>query len=181
MKKVLFIITALTMTQLVIAQSITLVPNNPANPAKGTVLFNNATNLLQYWNGTEWIPITNAATATGWAAVGNNIDNANKGNVGIGTNTPNATFNVAAGKTVLFGADSTGVGNKLIWCPTKGAFRVGRANGSEWTYGNVGLNSLAMGNSTQATGAYSAAMGVSTEATGDYSTAMGFMTFAKGA
>jgi hypothetical protein len=74
--------------EITFSQSITIVPTNIASPAKGTVDFNDATNQLQYWNGTVWIPITNAASGTGWALNGININNNNTGNVGIGTSTP---------------------------------------------------------------------------------------------
>ena len=175
----------LIVIQLSHAQSITLVPTDPASPTKGTVVFDNATSLLKYWNGTAWIPITNAATATGWGVIGNNIYNANTGNVGIGTTTPKATFNVAAGKTVLFGADTSGTGNKLIWYPSKGAFRAGFAYLNYWDYSNIGqystalglsiasgLNSTALGGSI-ASGLYSTALG-SSSTSGQYSTALGY-------
>ncbi len=50
--------------------------------------FNNVTNQLQYWNSAAWIPITNAASGTGWALSGNHIYSSNTGFVGIGTTTP---------------------------------------------------------------------------------------------
>ena len=43
--------------------------------------------------------------------------------VGVGTATPKAAFNVAENKTVLFGKDTSGAGSKLMWIPSKYAFR----------------------------------------------------------
>ena len=56
------------------------------------------------------------------------LQNSKTQNVGIGTTTPKAGFNIAENKTVLFGADSNGLGNKLIWYGSKGAFRAGNTN-----------------------------------------------------
>ena len=150
------------------------------SPTLGLIFYNTTTNQFNYYNGTTWIAITNAANATGWTVNGNDIYNSNTGNVGIGTTLPKAPFNVAAGKTVLFGADSSGSGRKLLYYSSKSAFRVGNSTGTEWDYGNVGIYSSAMGNGTKASGYNSTAMGYSTTASGDFSTAMGLNTTASG-
>jgi len=175
MKKLLVLgINLLVISQLSFGQSITLAPDNPLNPTKGTLNFDSGTNLLRYWNGSAWIPLTNAATGTGWAANGTHINNANTGNVGIGTNAPKAYFNVVAGKTVIFGKDSASDdGNKLIWYPTKGALRVGRAGVLGFDNPNVGLYSMALGHYTHAYGDASFSTGYLTYAFGNASTAMG--------
>lgn len=181
MKKALILcIKLLIISQLATAQSVTLATTTN-NPSKGTVYFNNSTNQLQYWNGTEWIPITNAAIATGWGVSGNNIYNANTENLGIGTTTPKATFNVAAGKTVLFGADTSGNGNKFIWYSTLGALRAGAVGSPTWwNYSNVGIYSVALGIGTRASGNYSTSLGAYNVASETFSTAMGFSTTASG-
>ena len=150
------------------------------SPTLGLIFYNTTTNQFNYYNGTTWIAITNAANATGWTVNGNDIYNSNTGNVGIGTTLPKAPFNVAAGKTVLFGADSSGSGKKLLWYPSKSAFRVGYALNTDWDYGNVGVYSTAMGSFTSANGVGSTAMGQLTNASGDLSTAMGQYTTASG-
>ena len=87
-KSLIFLAILFIISTLCFSQSITLVPTNPLNPSKGTIDFNNATNQLQYWNSAAWIPITNAASGTGWALSGNDIFSSNTGKVGIGTTTP---------------------------------------------------------------------------------------------
>lgn len=96
--------------------------------------------------------------------------------VGIGTSSPQAFFHVAPGKTVLFGADTTTTGSKLIWNPSKAALRVGIF--SPW--GTIGLNSFSAGNSTTASGNNSTALGVLTNASGANSFAVGKDAFAVG-
>ncbi len=182
MKKILTLLISLSIiNQLCFAQSITLIPENPVNPTKGTLNFDNVNNLLRYWNGSAWILLTNAPNGNGWAANGNNITNTNTGNVGIGTNAPKAYFNVAAGKTVVFGKDSASDdSNKLIWYPTKGALRVGRAGVLGFDNPNVGLYSMALGHYTHAYGDASFSTGSLTYAFGNASTAMGFQSKASG-
>ena len=55
---------------------------------KGLTVFDITTNNYWYSNGAIWVPITNAASGTGWALSGTNIFSGNTGNVGIGTSTP---------------------------------------------------------------------------------------------
>ncbi len=95
MKKAFFLlINFLLISQLTTAQSVTLATTIPVSPTKGTVVYNNGTNQLQYWNGTAWIPITNAASGTGWALSGTHIYNNNTGNVGIGITNPTAKLHI---------------------------------------------------------------------------------------
>jgi hypothetical protein len=102
------------------------------------------------------------------------------GNWGIGTQTPKAPFTVAAGKTVLFGDDTLGAGNKLMWIPEKGAFRVGSVASNNWDYSNVGTASIAVGENTIASGSASGAFGKECQATGNRSFAIGENTFTSG-
>ena len=94
MKKLfLIVVNLLTINKLVVAQSVSLATTT-INPTKGTVVYNNGTNQLQYWNGSAWIPITNAASGTGWALNGNHIYNSNNGNVGIGITSPTRPLSI---------------------------------------------------------------------------------------
>lgn len=107
--------------------------------------------------------------------------------VGIGTTTPKAYFNVAANRTVLFGPDtlSSTAGGKFIWFPTKGAVRFGlleipEGPSSGWDYANLGPNSFAVGDYSVASGSFSFAQGYGARATGFYSFARGFASSANG-
>ncbi len=82
----------------------------------------------------------------------------------------NLGLHVEAGKTVLFGADTTGTGARAFWMPSKAAFRAGEAFGSEWDYEKIGIGSFATGRAT-ASGFSSSAMSGAT-ASGSFSTAM---------
>lgn len=87
-KLILLLIKLLIVSNLTFAQSLTLA-SSASNPGKGTMFFNTTTNQLQYWNGTSWIPVSNANGSVGWSLSGSNIyasDNTSK--VGIGTSNP---------------------------------------------------------------------------------------------
>ncbi|RFS16887.1 tail fiber domain-containing protein [Emticicia sp. C21] len=93
MKKItLLFITLFIINRVSIAQSVTLATTT-ANPTKGTVVFNNTSNQLQYWNGSAWVSLTNAS-GTGWALNATHLYNTNTGNVGIGTSSPDKRFTV---------------------------------------------------------------------------------------
>jgi Chaperone of endosialidase len=151
--------------EITFSQSITIVPTNIASPAKGTVDFNDNTNQLQYWNGTVWIPITNAASGTGWALNGVNINNNNTGNVGIGTSTPlsplhikgnNEAFRIEGTSPFMAFYSNTGVQKTFVQNSGDDAYlgtSTGNSNGKIYFYlkdsekmtilpsGNVGINS----------------------------------------
>ena len=179
MKQLLLFAHFFLVAQLAFGQSITLIPANPLNPTKGTLNFDNATNLLRYWNGSAWIPLTNAASGTGWILNGNNISNNNKGNVGIGISTPKAALNVGVGKTVIFG-DSVGPGTKLVWYGSKAAFRAGYNFINEFDEANTGNYSIGLGASPTASGSSSVAIGSLTLASGENSVALGTNASATG-
>ncbi|HET9137598.1 MAG TPA: hypothetical protein VFO76_13265 [Candidatus Kapabacteria bacterium] len=60
----------------------------------------------------------------------------------------------------------TGGGTRLMWVPSMGAFRAGRAIGSGWNDFNIGINSFATGYGNVASGNYSNALGFSSSAYG---------------
>lgn len=102
-------------------------------------------------------------------------------NVGI---SPKTSFHVGNDRRVLFGTDTLGNGDKLMWLPDLHAFRVGTvATGAASTYWNrdsIGLYSFASGLNTRAQGFGATAMGRDTEATNSYAFASGYFTNADG-
>ncbi|GAB4021559.1 tail fiber domain-containing protein [Spirosoma koreense] len=100
--------------------------------------------------------------------------------VGIGTTTPNAFFNVAAGKNVLFGYDLSGSGSKLQWNAPKSAFRAGYIDGTQWDTSQLGYYSLAAGYNSVASGECATAIGFRTMATNVRAIALGTQSVASG-
>lgn len=115
---------------------------------------------------------------------------AQSGNVGINTNTPLAMLHVKDSSVLFSGSVNlpqdpgntpiSGSGTRMMWYPTKAAFRAGLVTGTNWNRDSIGYISFATGSSTKASGYTSFASGLSTNATGDYSTAMGSLTNAIG-
>ena len=93
--------------------------------------------------------------------------------VGIGTTTPKAFFNVADNKDVLFGQNVTGSGEKLLWYANKSAFRVGSVDANQWDDSQVGTRSFGIGYNALANNANTFAIGFRVTASGYNSTAMG--------
>lgn len=154
-----------------------------AAPALGLLVFDTTTGGFWYFSGASWLELVTTSSNL-WTKTGNDIFNSNSGNVGIGAGVPKAAFNVAQNKTVVFGADSLSsqTGNKFIWIPTKGAVRFGKLDftGTGWDYANIGVNSIAIGDLTKASGPQSFAQGFGSNATGFYSFARGFAATAAG-
>ena len=130
---------------------------------------NNQNDRLNFWNGTSG----DVMTITGDGEVG----------IGVGIS-PKVPFHIGNGRRVLFGTDTLGNGDKLMFLPDLHAFRVGTvATGAASTYWNrdsIGLYSFASGLNTRAQGFGATAMGRDTEATNSYAFASGFFTNADG-
>lgn len=114
--------------------------------------------------------------------------------VGIGTASPAAKLTVAGDGSILAqgaygagwdglssdGVTELGSGTRLMWIPSKGAFRAGRINGAGWDTSYVGDNSVVLGFDSIASGISSVAFGEANDATGDYSTVLGYNSTASG-
>jgi hypothetical protein len=113
-------------------------------------------------------------------------------NVGVGTSTPKAAFNVAKGKTVLFGRDTIGDGGRFMWMPSKYATRIGAIGYVEewddyyfgdttaWNYDSIGMFSFVAGFQNTATQVGSVAFGALNNSRGPYSTALGWSNTTSG-
>ncbi len=109
------------------------------------------------------------------------------GRIGIGTNTPLTDFHVNNADGFLitgtFGngtIPTQGAGTRLMWFPSKGAFRSGRVTGTMWDNANIGDYSFASGYNTKASGNYSVAFGNASYATAEGAFAVGNQAAATG-
>jgi hypothetical protein len=106
--------------------------------------------------------------------------------VAIGTNSAPAgtMLRVNDGAVIFDGSTGTtpvsGEGTRMMWIPSKAAFRAGGVEGTQWDDSLVGSYSTAMGASTNASNTGSTAMGFETTASGVASTAMGYKATASG-
>ncbi len=80
-----------------------------------------------------------------------------------------------------------GSGTRMMWYPEKAAFRAGYINGTQWDDANIGLYSVAMGQSSRASGDNAVALGLrstaangSSFAVGEDNTATGYASVAMG-
>jgi hypothetical protein len=77
-----------------------------------------------------------------------------------------------------------GAGVRMMWYPSKAAFRAGRVgfqkDGTQWDASNVARGSVAFGTDTKASGPSASAMGYKTTASAVQATAMGLETTASG-
>jgi hypothetical protein len=151
---------------------------------------NKGSNLVS-WNNLNDVPAGFAdGTDNEGAGGGNTLDQAyDQGGAGAGRaiTADAGAFEVGGTDGVLFSGTYEsgsipveGEGTRMMWYPKKAAFRVGKANGTEWDDSNVGLCSVATGEQTRATGDISTALGYNTAATASYSTAMGVLSHAEG-
>ncbi len=102
--------------------------------------------------------------------------------VGVGLNDPKANLHVKGNAGVLIEGElngattfaETGKGSKMIWVPSKAAFRAGYVNGLNWDLANLGLHSVGLGQNALATGIGSfVGGGKDNETRGNYSVVPG--------
>lgn len=116
------------------------------------------------------------------------------GNVGIGTSTPATdallhikTSNTTTGNVIFQrGVNAptsiaiSGAGGRLMWVPSKNAFRTGYVNDTQWDYTNIGTYSNALGYNVKATTTGTTAIGYNSTASGVCATTLGYYNTSSG-
>lgn len=117
--------------------------NAIVSPIAGLLVFDIDTNSFWYFNGSVWQEINTHSGMGLWTSLGNNIFNANYGNVGIGINPLRAQFEVKSANTTqaMFGTNNNGISIQKDF-PTIG-FNQYRDNNNVQRYM---ANGFAMGN-----------------------------------
>ncbi len=102
--------------------------------------------------------------------------------LGNGTSTDGSILSLGYGTVGTDGQSLTvaGPGSRMMWYAKKAAFRAGSVDDTEWDDANIGLRSVAFGDSTKASGNYSFASGSYTTASDDGATAFGDYSTASG-
>ena len=161
----------------VILPQMTTAQRTALSATNGMLVFD--TNTQSYWlrSNNVWTELPKTAASTSYweqsGAAGNEIRNTNSGGFWSANPTAVTTSNPAT-------APVSGAGTRLMWIPSRSAFRVGTVDGTQWNTSNIGLFSTAIGSNTTAIGSYATAIGNNTTASGYASTAMGFSAVANG-
>ena len=67
-----------------------------------------------------------------------------------------------------------GAGTRMMWMPSKAAFRAGNVSSTYWDSASIGAYSVALGQDVRASGTYSLALGSNNTSTGTGTTAFGY-------
>jgi Head domain of trimeric autotransporter adhesin/Chaperone of endosialidase len=154
-------------------------------PANGLLVFDIDTQSYWFRQSGVWTELPKGGSTNNYWQLnglgGNEITNTNSGGfwsknaVGLEDNSNNSSIPLTS--------PVEGAGTRMMWIPSRSAFRVGTVSqypGTTWDATNIGLFSFASGYTTKASGKSSTAMGTFSEATGDYSTALGSYNSARG-
>lgn len=157
------------------------------NP-NGVLVFDSDTQSYWFRQSGSWVELPKGGSTSNYWQLnglgGNEIQNTNSG--GFWSANPTGLTFTSSDVTNPPTAPISGVGTRLIWIPSRSAFRAGTVSnsgggtGTEWDAANVGLFSTALGFNTTASGDASTAMGYANKATGDQSTVMGLYSTASG-
>jgi hypothetical protein len=153
-----------------------------ASPADGLLVFDTNTQSYWYRRVSTWTELPQSTAAVNFwqqtGAGGNEIKNTNTGGFWSANPVGLTTFSDNTSNPPT--APVSGAGTRMMWIPSRSAFRAGSVTGSLWDANNIGLFSFATGLDTKASGNFSTAMGFFTEASGSNSTAIGVSTTASG-
>ncbi|KPM47389.1 tail fiber domain-containing protein [Jiulongibacter sediminis] len=155
-----------------------------ANPTNGMLVFDSDTQSYWFRQSGNWVELPKGGSTSNYWQLdglgGNEIRNTNSGGfwsenqTGLNINS-NDTSNPPT-------APVNGDGTRLMWIPSRSAFRVGTVtNGNKsWDADSIGLFSFASGYGSKAKGRHSIAMGYYNLASAYYSTAFGHFSKATG-
>ena len=158
-----------------------------ASPADGLLVFDSNTQSYWFRQSGAWTELPKGGSTNNYwqlnGLAGNEIKNTNSGGL-WSVNASGLTFG-------FYGSDNTsnpptaplnGAGTRMMWIPSRSAFRVGTIYyyPTFWDDVNIGLFSFATGADTKAYGKLSTAMGIQTTALGFSSTALGAYSIASG-
>jgi Head domain of trimeric autotransporter adhesin len=159
------------------------------SPLDGMLVFDNNTQSYWYRKSGAWTEIPQTAAAVNfWQQTGvggNEIKNTNSGGF-WSANPTGVTWDQSTNTTNPPTAPESGAGTRLMWIPSRSAFRAGSVQNFEgiestfWNPSNIGMFSTAIGFNTLASGEYSTAFGRNTRASGLLATALGFKSTASG-
>ncbi len=159
--------------------------NALVNPSVGTLVYNTTTNSYWYRKGSAWVELPQAgSTSNYWSltgAAGNEIKNTNSG--GFWTSDQFSFDYQSDNQSHPPTAPASGAGTRLMWIPSRSAFRVGSLTdfrSTDWNANNIGLFSTAIGLDVKASGVASNAIGSYVTASGGTSTAIGANLIASG-
>jgi hypothetical protein len=165
----------------------------PGTAVAGMFRYNSDDSGLEFYNGSSWEPVVSGTVDTDRI---NDADNDTYVDVDDGADDDTIRFATAGTERMQIQPDgdllvtgtfdgtasvpASGAGTRMFFDPQKAAFRAGYVDGTEWDDASVGDYSVAMGDSTIASGNGSTAMGGGTTASGIGSTAMGRSNTASG-
>jgi hypothetical protein len=150
------------------------------NPADGMILYDTDTESYWFRKGGFWV---NLSEPDYWQPNGPGssfLKNTHNGGI-WSTITAGLTSssNNASNPEI---APTSGAGTRLMWIPTRSAFRVGTIfpSADDWNQEKIGLFSFATGVNTEASGSYSSAFGFNNTANGAFSFTSGTNSTASG-
>jgi Head domain of trimeric autotransporter adhesin/Chaperone of endosialidase len=156
--------------------------NAIASPQDGMLVFDSSTQSYWYRKSGTWTELPQNNTPVNFwqqtGAAGNEIKNTNSGGFWSANSVGLTGF--ATDVTNPPTAPVSGAGTRMMWIPSRSAFRVGTVTDNSWDVANIGLFSFATGFGSKAIGNNSTAMGDFTNASGQSSTAFGLRTNASG-
>ncbi len=163
-----------------------------ANPADGLLVYDTITKSFWFYKSTTWTELaTGGSGSVSWSDITGIPQGLSDGDdtsrwtpttngiiygdhVGIGVTEAITGLHVGAGEDVLFGASTAGAGSKMMWIPSKSAFRAGDVFDVNWDLDSIGIESMSWGDGAKAKGARSTAWGASSNlASGQLSSVWG--------